>query len=266
MWSQPQRVVVALGHRGVALELADDRARVDVVDAEQPAPLGDHAEGDAVVLLARVGPVAGAVQVQDHPVAPRPLRHRLHRGVADGQVHHDDHAAELLGELGALVHVLHRRGGDVHVVALDLAARRHRPVDGLDRVQVAVAPAHERLRVDVLVVLGEVEATPQRLVHDAAVVLRRQPELRLDRRAEQRPAELVQVLALHHDPVRRALERLDVLRRDAQVLEPQRLQRLEPEHVADDRRGQVRDRPLLEQVDVVRDPGDVLALAPGHRR
>jgi hypothetical protein len=42
------------------------------------------------------------------------------------------------------------------------------------------------------------------------------------------------------------LERLDVDRRDAHVFEPQRLERLEAEHVADDRRGQVRDRAFLE--------------------
>jgi hypothetical protein len=36
-------------------------------------------------------------------------------------------AAQFLGELGALVHVLHRRGGDVQVAALDLAGRRAAP-------------------------------------------------------------------------------------------------------------------------------------------
>ena len=108
----------------VALELADDGAGMDVVDAGQPHPLGDHAEGHAVGLLPRVGAVAGAVQVQDHVVAARPLRHRLDRGVADDEVDHDDDRAELLGELGALVHVLHRAGGDVEVGALDLAGRR----------------------------------------------------------------------------------------------------------------------------------------------
>ena len=82
----------------------------------------------------------------------------------------------------------------------------------------------------------------QRLVDDAAVVLARQAELGLDRGAEQRAAELVQVLALHHDAVRRALEGLDVGDRDAHVLEPQRLERLEAEDVADDRGGQVGDR------------------------
>ena len=105
----------------------------------------------------------------------------------------------------------------------------------------------------------------QRLVDDATVVLRRQAELGLDRRAQQRAAELVQVLALHHDPVRRTLEGLDVVRRDPHVLQAQRLQCLEAEHVADDRRGQVGDRPLLEQVDVIGDLGDVLALAAGDR-
>jgi hypothetical protein len=117
---QAQRVVVAPDHQRVALELAHDRAGVDVVDAEQADPLGDDAERHAVGLLPRVRAVAGAVKVEDQPVAPRPLRHRLHRRVADGQVHHDDHAAELLGEFGALIHPFHIGGGDVHVVTLDL--------------------------------------------------------------------------------------------------------------------------------------------------
>ena len=207
-----QRVVEALRRRRVALELADDRAGVDVVDADQAAPLRDHAEADAVGLLAGVGAVAGAVEVQDHPVRARPLRHRLDRGVADGEVDHDDDRAELLRELGALVHLLHRPGGHVHVAALDLAGRGLGARDGLHHVAEAVAPAHERLRVDVLVVLREVEAAAERLVDDAAVVLGREAELRLDGRAEDRAAELVEVLALHHDPVRGALERLDVVR------------------------------------------------------
>ena len=140
-----------------------------------------------------------------------------------------------------------------------------RPVHRLHRVEVAVAPAHEGLRVDVLVVLGEVEPAAERLEDDAAVVLGRQAELGLDRGAEQRAPELVEVLALHDDAVRRALERLDVVRRDAQVLEPQRPEGLEAEDVADDRGGHVRDRALLEQVEVVGDLRDVLVLATGHR-
>jgi hypothetical protein len=48
------------------------------------------------------------------------------------------------------------------------------------------------------------------------------------------------------------------MRRDAHVLEAQRLERLEPEDVADDRRGEVRDRSFLEEVDVVGDARDEL--------
>ena len=48
---------------------------------------------------------------------------------------------QLPGELGALVHLLHGGGGDVEVVALDLAARGLRPVDRLHAVEEAVAPA-----------------------------------------------------------------------------------------------------------------------------
>ena len=215
-------------------------------------------------LLARVGPVPGAVQVQQHPVRAGPLRHRRHRRVADGEVHHDDDRADLPGELRPLVHLLHRGRGDVHVVALDLARAGRRAVDRFHRVQVAVAPAHEGLRVDVLVVLGEVQPAAQRLVDDARVVLGREPELGLRRGPQQRPAELVEVLALHDDPVRRTLEGLDVVQRDPHVLQAQRLERLEAEDVADDRRRQVRDRALLEEVDVVGDVGDVLPRSAGN--
>ena len=78
--------------------------------------------------------------------------------------------AEFLGELGALIHILHRRGGDVEIGALDLAGRGLRLVDRLHAIEEALAPMHEWLRVDVLVVLGEVEPALQRLVHDASVV------------------------------------------------------------------------------------------------
>ena len=59
-------------------------------------------------------------------------------------------------------------------------------------------------------------------------------------------------------PVGRTLERLEVGDRDAHVLQAQRLHRLEAEHVADDRRGEVGDRARLEQVEVVGDVGEIL--------
>jgi hypothetical protein len=143
-------------------------------------------------------------------------------------------------------------------VALDLTGLVHGPVDGLHAEQEPVAPAHERLAVDVLVVLGEVEAAAEGLVDHPAVVAGGQAQLRLDGGAQQRAAVLVEVLALHHDAVRGSGERLHVGDRDAQVLEAQRAEGLEAEDVADDRRRQVGDRPLLEQVDVVGDVRDVL--------
>ena len=182
-----------------------------------------------------------------------------------GEVDHDDDAAEFLGELGPLVHLLHRGGGHVEVVALDFAGLLGGPVHGLHDEQVSVPPAHEGLGVDVLVVLGEVETAAQRLVDHPAVVARGEPELRLGRRAEQRAPVLVEVLALHDDAVRRAGKGLHVVQRDPHVLKAQRAQRLEAEHVADDRRRQVGDGSLLEEIDVISDIGDVLVLPAGHR-
>jgi hypothetical protein len=117
-----QRGVEALHAVGVALQLADDGAGVDVVDAGQPHPFADDAEAHAVassgVCRCRDRRGAGAAST---PFLRAHLAHRLDGGVADHQVDHDDHAAQFLGKLGALVHVLHRAGGDIEVVALDLA-------------------------------------------------------------------------------------------------------------------------------------------------
>ena len=124
---------------------------------------------------------------------------------------------------------------------------------------------HEGLRVDVLVVLGEVEPALQRLVDDAAIVAAGQAELRLDGGAEQRAAELVEPLALDDDAGRRALEGLHIGDGQPHVLEAQRLERLEAEDVADDRGREVGDRARLEQVEVVGDVGEILARRVRHR-
>ncbi len=258
-------VVVALHRHRVAFELADRRAGVDVVHTRQAHPLGDDAEAHAVVLLARVGAVAGAVQVQDHVVLAAPVAERLDTGVADHQVDHDDHRAQVLRELRAAVHLFHRAGGDVQVAALDLAGGGAGLVDGVHHEQEAVAPVHEGLRVDVLVVLHEVQAAAQAFVDDAAVVAARQAELGLGGGAQQRAAELVQALALDHDARGRAGEGLHVGDRELHVLQARGLQRLEAEHVADDRRGDVGDRAFLEQAEVVGHVGEELARVVGHR-
>ena len=66
--------------------------------------------------------------------------------------------------------------------------------------------------------------------------------------------------------MRGALEGLQVLGGDAEVLEPKRLERFEPEDVSDDRGAHVGDRPLLEQVELVGDVRDVLlGVCPGYR-
>ncbi len=258
--------VVAAHRPRVALELADHRARVDVVDADHPAPLRDDPEVHPMGLLPRVRGVPGPVQVQEDPVPTGPPRHRTHRGEADREVDHDDHRAQLLRELGPLVHLFHRGRGHVQVVALDLAGALRRSVDRLHAVEEPVPPPVEGLGVRVLVVLGEVEPAAEGLVDDPAVVPRRQAQLRLHRAAEERPPVLVEHLALDHDPVGRALERLEVLGRDPEVFEPQSPEGLEPEDVADDRRRHVGDRAFLEQIELVGDVGDVLlGLGAGDR-
>ena len=77
-----------------------------------------------MIFLPRVRGVSSAMQMQNHVVRACPLRHRLDGGVADDEIDHHDAAAELVREVGALVHVFHRGGRDVEVVALHLAGVR----------------------------------------------------------------------------------------------------------------------------------------------
>src|SRR6202451_4405667 len=64
--------------------------------------------------------------------------------------------------------------------------------------------------------------------------------------------------------MRRPGKGLHVVQRYPEIFQAQRAQRLEAEDVADNRRGEIGYRPLFEQVDVVGDVGDVLALPAGH--
>ena len=67
-----QHVVEAKHGVAVALELAHDGARVQVIDSGEAQPFRDDAERDAMILLPRVGRVAGAMHVQEHVVAAGP--------------------------------------------------------------------------------------------------------------------------------------------------------------------------------------------------
>jgi len=168
--------------------------------------------------------------MQHHVVPAGPLRHGLDRGVADDQIDHDNDRAELLGKLGTLVHVFHRAGRDVEIMTLDLTGGGLRAVHRFHAVEKAVAPVHERLRVDVLVVLGEIQPAFQGLVHYAAVVLAGQTQLGFHRRTQQRAAELVEPLALHDDAGGGTGECFHISGREAHVFQPQRPQGLETKH------------------------------------
>jgi hypothetical protein len=106
----------------VALQLADDGAGVQVVAARQAQALGQHAEVDTVLGMTVDDGVHGAVDVQQHAVLAAPVGQAGVGGEATGQeVVHHDRRADFLGELGALVHLFRRGGGDVQVVTLALA-------------------------------------------------------------------------------------------------------------------------------------------------
>ena len=193
----------AQGRLAVTFQLADDGAGVQVVPTGQPEALGEHPEVDAVVGVAIEDGVHGTVDVQQHAVPAAPVGQRGVRREPGRQevVDQRDWYVQAPANSAPVEHVLHGPGRHVQVVALALPGFGLRLLDRLGHELEPVPPAHERLRVDVLVVLGEVEPATQALIHRAAVVLRRQAELRLDRAAEHRSAVLVQLVALDDDPV-----------------------------------------------------------------
>jgi hypothetical protein len=71
------------------------------------------------------------MQMQNHVVAARPAPHRLNRRPADHEIDHDDAGTQLLCEFGTLIHVLHRAGRHVQVVAFDFTRFRLRAIHRL---------------------------------------------------------------------------------------------------------------------------------------
>jgi len=120
--------------------------------------------------------------MQDHVVLARPERHGLDGRVADDQIDHDDDRAKFLCEFGASIHFFHRPSGDVEIMALDFAGLSLCFVYRLHHVEETITPVHERLRVDILVILHEIEATLQPFINDTAIIAARQTELWLGRR------------------------------------------------------------------------------------
>ena len=78
-----------------------------------------------------------------------------------------------------------------------------------------------------------------------------------------RASEFIQVLALHHDTVRRPLKRFRVVRRNSHIFQAQRLKCLEAEDVADNRGRQIGNRAFFEKIDIISDVSDVL-IGAGH--
>ena len=117
--------------RGHGNEKAADQAAVDAMRRElNKLPIegtvvigeGERDEAPMLFIGEKVGLNAGPqVDIAVDPLEGTTLCAKDMPGaiatmaVADG-------GTDLLGELGPLVHLLHRRRGDVHVVALDLAA------------------------------------------------------------------------------------------------------------------------------------------------
>src|SRR5258706_5702643 len=152
---------------------------MNVIDPSQAHPFGNHTERNAMRLLASICAMACPVQVQNQTVLACPFSHRLDRSIANGQIDHDDDTSQLLRKLGSLVHIFHRCSRNVHVMSLDFPGLSTGLVDGLYTIEETVTPAHERLRVDIFVILHKVQATAERLINDATIIAGGKTKFRL---------------------------------------------------------------------------------------
>lgn len=136
-------------------------------------------------LLSIYNGMHGAVDVKKQTMFPSvPGQRCVRRESTSDVVVHDDRYSKHLGCLCTVEHPFAGSSSSVQVVSLHLASLSLCLVDGLGYEQEPVSPPHERLGVDVLVILREVQPTTQTLVHGSAIVLRGESQLGFDRSAE----------------------------------------------------------------------------------
>jgi hypothetical protein len=206
-----QQVNEAQSTGAIAFQLAHNGTGVDVVTPRHPQALSQNAEVDAVVLLPVDYRVHCPVNVQQHTVVATPVSQRRVSGKTTGQeVMHDDGHVELFRILGPLQHFFAGGSGHVQVVTFNLTSFCLGLVDGICYEQKAIAPALERLGVDVLVIFGEVKTAAQTFVNGPTIVLSGQAQLGLNGAAQQGTTVLVEAIALNLNPVGRTLEGLQV--------------------------------------------------------
>ncbi len=85
---------------------------------------------------------------------------------------HDDRHAQLFGKFRAAVHLFRGWSGHVQVVTFTFTGFTLGTVNGFRHVFETVTPAHERLGVNVLVILGEIQTTAKPFITGAAIVFR----------------------------------------------------------------------------------------------
>ena len=72
---------------------------------------------------------------------------------------HDDRDSEVSSDLSPIDHSLSSTSGRVEVVTFNLASLSLSLITGFTNEEESISPPHERLRIDILIVLGEIEAT-----------------------------------------------------------------------------------------------------------
>ncbi len=182
------------------------------------------------------------VNVEQHAVLTTPLRQTgVGCEATSDEVVHDDRLVEFFSELSALIHLFGSVSSHVEVVTLALARFLFSNLDSFRNELEAVLPALERLRVDVLVVFGEVQTAAKALIDNTAIVLTAQAKLWLDGATQKRAAVLVHPVTLNGNTVWRACAALDERNREANIFQTQVAQSFESEHVADQRGQNVGD-------------------------
>ena len=123
-------IIETLHNQQITFELADHDTYMNVIDTNKTHPLHDHTKTDTVHLLTHINTMSRTMQIQDHVVLAHPITDRLNNNIADHEIDHDDHRAQLLNKLNTLVHVFHRHHSDIKIIPLHLATNNNLIVTG----------------------------------------------------------------------------------------------------------------------------------------
>ena len=200
--------------------------------------------------------VHGAVDMQQHAILAAPIGQAgVSRQTAGKVVMHNDRCADFLGKLGTLVHHFRRWSRYVQVVPFALSGLAFSFQCCVLNKLKTIAPTHERLAINVFIVLGEVQAAAQAFVNGTTVILGRQTQLGFNGATQQWTAIFVHLVALDLNTLRRASTGFYISNWEADIFQTQGTQRFKSKHIPYQGSQHVNYRAFFKQINRIGNKG-----------